>query len=427
VELREASLRDTLVGGKYLLGGVIGKGGMGVVYEAVHRELRAPCAVKVVHQRRGDSAESKRLVREARTLARLSGQHSVRVLDAGRLADGSPYLVMERLTGEPLSARLTRQGPLPVSETLNLARQMCEAIHEAHSRGIIHRDLKPSNVFLVADECVKVVDFGLAMPLGGFGQDSMATSSEFAGSPSYMSPEQIRASAEVTASTDIWSLGVVIFEMLTGRLPFTGANKGAILASIVADPAARLREVLPDAPPELDRLIADCLEKSPAARPIDAAAVQARLDAIAVDPEATPIPTAALACSVAEASDSTVADSISPAAVRPLARASRTRWFIAATALLVAAVLGVGLVRGLERSRRTPHEPPRREPTPDVLPAEMDSTKTIAPTTTGTPGAATPPLKSAGSAPAAKVNLTKTRTVRRNTNADVLEAISTRH
>jgi eukaryotic-like serine/threonine-protein kinase len=288
VSFDRTNLRGELLGGKYLLGEVIGAGGMGVVYEATHRELRTPCAVKVVAPARGDPAQSRRLLREARVLAELSGPYAVRVLDAGRLPGDSPYLVMERLSGEPLSELLKRVGKLETAQAVTFAWQICAALGEAHARGIIHRDIKPSNVFVLAPDRIKVLDFGLATRFGSLHEDSFATTSEFAGSPRYMSPEQIRASAEVTPRADLWSLAVLLFEMLTGRLPFEASNTGALLAAIVADPATRLREVAPDAPAELDRLIADCLEKNATDRPSGAALVQARLEAVGAPALGTP-------------------------------------------------------------------------------------------------------------------------------------------
>jgi serine/threonine protein kinase len=341
-----ANLKGELLGGKYRLGDVIGAGGMGVVYEATHTELRTPCAVKVVDPARGDPVQFKRLVREARVLALLSGPHAVRVLDAGRLPEGSPYLVMERLAGEPLSELLKREGRLPCKQAIDFAGQICAAVGEAHAAGIIHRDIKPSNVFVVAKDHIKVLDFGLATRFGPASEDSTATASEFAGSPRYMSPEQIRSSGEVTPSSDLWSIAVLLFEMLTGRLPFDGPSTGALLAAIVADPAMRLKSILADAPLELDRLIADCLEKNPDNRPKDAAEVRGRLEAlreIAVGGPFSPA-NSGLTAIGPDSGRSTVSDE----APRPLAMARRS----SARALVLLATLAtvVMLVAALQRS-----------------------------------------------------------------------------
>jgi eukaryotic-like serine/threonine-protein kinase len=341
-----ANLKGELLGGKYRLGDVIGAGGMGVVYEATHTELRTPCAVKVVDPARGDPLQFRRLVREARVLALLSGPHAVRVLDAGRLPGGSPYLVMERLAGEPLSELLKRTGRLPCRQAIDFACQICAAVGEAHAAGIIHRDIKPSNVFVVAKDRIKVLDFGLATRFGPASEDSTATASEFAGSPRYMSPEQIRSSAEVTPSSDLWSIAVLMFEMLTGRLPFDGPSTGALLAAIVADPAMRLKSVLPDAPLELDRLIADCLEKNPDDRPRDAAEVRARLEALPEIAIGSPFSVAISAAAAIgpDSGGSTVSDEA------PVARATVQRASARALVLLATLATVAMLIAALQRS-----------------------------------------------------------------------------
>jgi serine/threonine-protein kinase len=370
VSVDRANLRGELLGGKYRLGEVIGAGGMGVVYEATHTELRTPCAVKVVAPARVDPAQSRRLLREARALAELSGPYAVRVLDAGRLPGGSPYLVMERLSGEPLSELLSREGKLPCVQAVNFAWQICAAVREAHARGIIHRDIKPSNVFVLAPDRIKVLDFGLATRFGSSHDESTATASEFAGSPRYMSPEQIRASAEVTPSADLWSVAVLLFEMLTGRLPFDGPNTGALLAAIVADPATRLREVAPSASPDLDRLIADCLEKNPADRPLGAAEVQARLEAVQARAIGTPFASKASAVDLLgpESGRSTVSDA--DAVPRELPRTRRAAGTLAVLlALAVLAVLAGALLRAEASPDVTrPHPVPERRAEPLPVP-----------------------------------------------------------
>jgi serine/threonine protein kinase len=285
-------------------------------------------------------------------LAELSGPYAVRVLDAGRLPGDSPYLVMERLSGEPLSELLKRAGKLPCAQAVSFAWQICAALGEAHARGIIHRDIKPSNVFVLAPDRIKVLDFGLATRFGSSHDDSTATSSEFAGSPRYMSPEQIRASAEVTPRADLWSVAVLLFEMLTGRLPFDGANTGALLAAIVADPATRLREVAPDAPPELDRLIADCLEKNPADRPLGAAEVQGRLGVVAAPAIGTPFTSEVGDVDVLspESDHSTLSDGNAVPFEPP-----RTRRVVRALAALATLAVLAALGRVLWRPEASPH------------------------------------------------------------------------
>jgi eukaryotic-like serine/threonine-protein kinase len=352
----QPNLRGEVIGGKYRLGETIGSGGMGVVYDAVHSELKLACAVKVVAPARGGSDHAKRLLREARILAGLSSAYAVRVLDAGRLADGLPYLVMERLTGQPLSALLRSRGSLPLAQALRFGWQVCEALREVHANGIVHRDLKPSNVFVLSEERIKVLDFGLAIRLDTVEDDSTDTASAFVGSPSYMSPEQIRASSEVTPSSDIWAIGVLLFEMLTGQLPFEGKNQGAVLASIVADPHRTLRGLLPSAPAELERLLADCLEKSPSARPRDVTEVQARLLALGAATLNEPFEPQTAALPDSNQAESTA--SVAPAAARPLTRPAATRRYgavVVVVALLLIAFSLAPLSKPSEsRSDKTP-------------------------------------------------------------------------
>jgi serine/threonine protein kinase len=328
--------KGELLAGKYLLGDVIGAGGMGVVYEATHKELRTRCAVKVVDPSRSDSALRRRLLREARALAELTGPHAVRVLDAGCAEDGTPFFAMERLTGEPVSATMKRVGPLPWRQAVDWAWQISDAIHEAHARGIIHRDLKPSNVFVTEAGSIKVLDFGLATRTAPTADDSTATTSDFVGSPRYMSPEQIRSSVEVTPSTDVWSFGVLLFEMLSGRLPFDATSAAGVVAAIVADPPARLREVAPEVPAELDCLVADCLEKRPEDRP-SILAVQTRLAELAALAHDAPP-----ASGVVEIGDAGATLTERPLATPVSRRRNRpTRLFYGLVALAVLAILGV--------------------------------------------------------------------------------------
>jgi serine/threonine protein kinase len=429
----QPNLSGELLAGKYRVGDVIGTGGMGIVYAATHTELRVPCAVKVIARARHDSNHAKRLIREARMLATLSGPYSVRVLDAGRMLDGSPYLVMERLMGEPLSELLRRNGALPLGRALTFARQICAAVREVHARGIIHRDLKPSNVFVLDEERIKVLDFGLAMRFDGSGHDSTATASEFAGSPSYMSPEQIRASADVTPASDIWSLGVLTFEMLTGQLPFDGANKGAILAAIVADPPTRLAEVLPSAPPELDRLLADCLEKNPRDRPASVAEIQARLEAIAANERdsAAIAPSSPARAVERDDPESTLVQPVrrigENAAFRP-ARWTAVLAACSAVAIILLLLLGRRGVNAAQvESARTPVESGRA---PQAVTARAAPSVTIATSSTTQARTDTAPPPSSAAATAPKTTPPRAGKVvagRSASRRDVAEAISTRH
>lgn len=201
---------------------LLGRGGMGVVVQARHLELDQRVAIKLLKEGvlEGDEAVQ-RFTREARALAKLGGEHVVRVTDVGRLPQGTPYMVMEYLDGEDLSASLRRRGPLPPDEVADYLVQACAGLAEAHATGLVHRDLKPANLFLArrtdGTTQVKVLDFGIAKSIGG-----TRLTADFAvlGSPRYMSPEQLRAPRSVDARTDIWALGAIAFRLLTDKPPF---------------------------------------------------------------------------------------------------------------------------------------------------------------------------------------------------------------
>ncbi len=254
-----------IVGGKYRVVRRLGAGGMGVVYEAEHIKLAQPVALKMLHPDSSRDAELvSRFEREARATVRLKSPHVATVMDIDKLADGTPYMVLELLRGHDLSRELGRRGPLPPQEAVSYVLQACAAIAEAHQHGIVHRDLKPSNLFLcpVGDTVlVKVLDFGISKIL--VGPQTMNTQTESSlGTPFYMSPEQIRSAKAVDHRTDIWSLGVVLYELITGVLPFEGDNPTAVVAAIAADAPIPILERTPDLPADLAAAVMRALEKS---------------------------------------------------------------------------------------------------------------------------------------------------------------------
>jgi eukaryotic-like serine/threonine-protein kinase len=259
---------DTLAG-KYAIVGVIGEGGMGVVYEATHLRLRRRVAVKVLLPNLLDVSSDMiaRFEREARAAAHLRNRHVARVLDVDVTTDGLPYLVMEYLEGHDLDTELTQRGQLPIEEAVGYVLQACAAMAEAHAAGIVHRDLKPSNLFLCPEpdgRLIKVLDFGISKTADE--ADARLTGTQTSmGTPVYMSPEQVRSSRNVDARTDIWSLGVILYELLAGRTPFLGSTTAAA-AAIVADPAPPLREFRSNVPPELETVIHCALSKDPNGR-----------------------------------------------------------------------------------------------------------------------------------------------------------------
>ncbi|XYH93480.1 serine/threonine-protein kinase [Sorangium sp. So ce1128] len=247
----------TIVGEKYRLEGPLSRGGMGSVWVARHVELGAPVAIKFMDPEHAASPEFRaRFYREARTAANLESPHVVSVQDYG-IQGTVPYLVMELLRGEDLSRRLRRVRRLPLAEAARIAIQTCKALRRAHDSGLVHRDLKPGNLFLSRvdddEEIVKVLDFGIAKQLTGkLLSDETTKTGELLGSPFYMSPEQARGDKNLDARSDLWSLGVILFRAVTGRLPFEGDVLGAVLSRILVEPIPQATQLAPDLPAELD-------------------------------------------------------------------------------------------------------------------------------------------------------------------------------
>ncbi len=259
----------SVLAGKYRIESLLGRGGMGQVFLATHLQLNEPLAIKLLHRNLIDSPETlDRFLQEGRAAAKIKSEHIARVLDLGMLEDGSPYMAMEVLEGSDLAKTLKKDGPLPIPKAVDFILQACEALSAAHSIGIIHRDLKPSNLFLTqrADGTpwIKVLDFGISKFLHA--GHSHTQTSDVLGSPPYMSPEQIRSTKHVDHRSDIWSLGTILFELLTGRTPFMADTMADLCIKIVAEPSPPLSSVLPGAPPGLEAILLKCHEKDPGAR-----------------------------------------------------------------------------------------------------------------------------------------------------------------
>ncbi|HZU85040.1 MAG TPA: serine/threonine-protein kinase [Polyangiaceae bacterium] len=249
-----------IVAGRYRLEEVVGHGGMGSVWRATHTGLGEQVAVKLVSANFVRSSEAlRRFDTEAKAAARLRSRHVPQVFDNGVLEDGTPFLVMELLHGESLAARIARAGPIPLPETISILEQCCRALTRAHSLGIVHRDIKPENVYLaqsVDDDgyIVKVLDFGIAKVTSSLAEDgrSSTRTGTLLGTPLYMSPEQARGLRTVDSRTDLYSLGLVAYTMLSGRLPFGGETLGELLLQICAEPLPSLRAVAPGLPPAIE-------------------------------------------------------------------------------------------------------------------------------------------------------------------------------
>jgi serine/threonine protein kinase len=256
--------------GKYKVEHVIGTGGMGVVVAAMHLELRQRVAIKfLLAEAMAIPEVSVRFIREARAAARIRSEHVARVIDVGRLASGSPYIVMEYLEGSDLDETLGH-GPLSAEDATDYVIQACDAMAEAHRLGIVHRDLKPANLFLSrqldGSASVKVLDFGISKSVFDTGSGALTNAGALVGSPLYMSPEQMRSAKDVDLRSDIWSLGAVLFELLARRPPFVADAVPMIISAILNEPPADLQALRPDLPEGLVAAVMRCLEKDPAQR-----------------------------------------------------------------------------------------------------------------------------------------------------------------
>jgi serine/threonine-protein kinase len=263
--LDELSLEPGARIGAFEVERMLGSGTMGVVVAARHVERGEPVAIKVMHAGfTRDPQFRERFVREGKTARVLKSEHIVRVIDVGVLPTGQPYIVMERLSGIDLDALLEARGPLPIRFVVDAVLQACSALSEAHGVGIVHRDLKPSNFFLVdgpgGAQTIKILDFGIAKT-EMFRGPELTVATVTLGSPPYMSPEQIKSSKDVDQRADIWSLGVTIFELLTGELPFYGETLGEIAGAILRDPPRPIEGFKSDVQPALAAVIARCLTK----------------------------------------------------------------------------------------------------------------------------------------------------------------------
>jgi serine/threonine-protein kinase len=262
-----------VLAGKLEVERVLGEGGMGVVVAARHLELEQRVAVKFLLPeiaKRPDAAE--RFRREARAAAKIRSEHVARVLDVGSSADGVPYMVMEYLEGNDLADELRDRGALPVEEAVGFVLEASEAVAEAHAAGIVHRDLKPANLFLArradGSRLVKVLDFGISKSVsGGSSADlSLTATSTMIGSPLYMSPEQMHSAKSVDVRTDIWSLGAILYQLLTSRPPFPAESIPQLCNALLNDSPAPLSGFRDDVPPELEAAVLRALAKDRAER-----------------------------------------------------------------------------------------------------------------------------------------------------------------
>jgi len=259
-----------VLNGKYRVERVIGVGGMGVVVAAMHLQLEQRVALKfMLPEVLNSRVAVERFPREARAAARLKSEHVARIIDVDALASGAPYIVMEYLDGIDLAAVLKQEGALPVRVIADYVTQALDAIAEAHALGIVHRDLKPGNLFITrrsdGGAWVKVLDFGISKVDAAASDLSLTRTQAIIGSPKYMSPEQLRASKLVDARSDIWSLGIILYELATGGVPFTSDVFSEMVIKVAMDPTPPMVAPQP-LPGGFEALVRRCLEKDPTGR-----------------------------------------------------------------------------------------------------------------------------------------------------------------
>jgi Protein kinase domain len=254
-----------LFAGKFRIERLLGQGGMGAVYLAMHEGLKKRLAIKVLLGEISGNAEAvARFMNEAQAAANIQNEHVARVDDVSKSEDGLPYMVMEYLEGQDLAQVLEVRTMLPQAEAVDYVLQALEAVHMAHEARIVHRDLKPSNLFLArrpdGSHIIKVLDFGISK-MQSEQSGALTSTRSMLGSPLYMSPEQLRSSKSVDSRSDIWSIGVILYELLTGTLPYLADGLGELFAAILEQDAPKLRERNPNIDPGLEAVVMRCLAK----------------------------------------------------------------------------------------------------------------------------------------------------------------------
>lgn len=370
-----------VIGGRYRVGPLLGEGGMGVVCEAMHLGLEVPVAIKFIRTDLKDNSEFvQRFLNEARRAALLKNEHVARVHDVGQLDSGDLYLVMERLEGVGLEAHVRQHAPLRQADAVDLVRQACEGLSEAHAAGIVHRDIKPENLFLAhridGKRILKILDFGISKQTNGEAPTSLTNSERSLGSPWYMSPEQMIDTSSVDHRADIWSLGVVLFELLTATRPFDGGSIPEVCAGVLTVPAPALRERRPDVAPALESIVARCLAKNPAERPASVLELSKDLEPFASSPDA---PAQAAESGAEEAffgGANEPKDRATPLSLVPSTRKSSRRVTLSRAlfglGILASVALAIGAFAGARRESNPPRSPPVPLQTPSAPPVSLD-------------------------------------------------------
>lgn len=274
-----------VIGSHFRIEAEIGRGAMGVVYRA-HDPSNRRVAIKVLLPESVDAPDAvERFTNEARAARVLTSEHTVRVYDAGTLASGLPYIVMELLEGMDVATILEQRGPLPIAEACDMVIEACAALAEAHARGMVHRDLKPANLFAAREADgrtrVKVLDFGLSKVAAQNRQVALTSTGTILGTPYYMAPEQLRSSKGADLRADVWSLGVILYELVSGKMPFEGTSFGMLFSQVVSKEPGPLVSFRPDVPAGFTEIVHRCLEKNRDDRYPDVTALVSALAAFA--------------------------------------------------------------------------------------------------------------------------------------------------
>jgi serine/threonine protein kinase len=394
-----------VLAGKYRVERVLGVGGMGVVVAAHHLQLNSKVALKfLLPDALHDSEAVARFAREAQAAVKIQSEHVARVTDVGTLPNGAPYMVMEYLEGEDLAAWIARRGPLPVEQAVEFVLHACVAVADAHALGIVHRDLKPANLFCVRRSdgqlSIKVLDFGISKMTGSSGSPmgSVTRTSALMGSPLYMSPEQMRSSKDVDAQTDIWALGVILFELVSGRPAFLADSVTELAIKVANEPTPAIRSLRPDVAEGLEAVVAKCLEKDRRQRyrnvaelalallPLAPKRAKASVDRIAGIIHAAGLSASAFAAPSSPPMAATVA---APGTIGPVGRTtveSSGRKTAVLGAGLAGAVVVVAVVgSAISWPRPAPSHAPT-EPVPSTRPAESTTAPSAAIGALASPG-----------------------------------------
>ncbi len=389
-----------VIASKYRIDRLIGRGGMGVVMLARHLRLDEDVALKFLTPEAMKKPDVvARFEREARALVKLKNEHVTRVLDVEVADNGTPFIVMEYLEGQTLAGLVRGGSSLPLELAVDYMLQACEAVAEAHALGIVHRDLKPGNLFLTTgtdgSEVVKVLDFGVSK-LGTLDSDTLPDA--VVGSPPYMSPEQLRSSKDVDARTDIWSLGVVLFEITTGRMPFAADNLHEHYTKLMLEDPPLPSEVRSDLPRTLDAISAKCLAREPKDRYANVGELAADLAKLATHADARARAERAMRTLTVNRTQRTSRPSLPPAlssggsAVSILTTARRarraSRWMLALGSLVMISVATFVVIHARHAAipspslSPTPSLAPSPSPTPSLTPTPTPS---LAPSPSPTP------------------------------------------